>query len=72
MVLTVSYVGNQGHHILAVVPVNLGDPALGLNTPGCGPLGEDTTYTTTTGQTIYGTRVGQTGGNTRRAELGLR
>jgi hypothetical protein len=62
MVLTVSYVGNQGHHILAVVPVNPGDPALCLNTPGCGPFGEDTTYTTTTAQTIYGTRVGQTGG----------
>jgi hypothetical protein len=60
--LTVSYVGNQGHHILAVIPVNPGNPALCLSTPGCRPFGEDTTYTTPTGQTIGGTRVGQTGG----------
>ena len=57
--LTVSYVGNQGHHVLAVASVNLGDPALCLSLPGCGPFGEDTTYTNATGQTIYGTRSGQ-------------
>jgi hypothetical protein len=60
--MTVSYVGNQGHHILAVASANLGNPALCLSTPGCGPFGEDTTYTTATGQTINGTRSGQTGG----------
>jgi hypothetical protein len=60
--MTVSYVGNQGHHILAVASANLGNPALCLNTPGCGPFGEDTTYTTATGQNINGTRSGQTGG----------
>jgi Carboxypeptidase regulatory-like domain len=60
--LTISYVGNQGHHVLTVVPVNPGNPALCLSIPGCGPFGEDTTYTTPTGQTIHGTRVGQTGG----------
>jgi hypothetical protein len=27
-VLTVSYVGNQGHHVLAVVSANPGNPAL--------------------------------------------
>ena len=57
--LTVSYVGNQGHRILAVEPVNLGDPALCLSLSGCGPFGEDTTYTSATGQTIHGTRTGQ-------------
>ena len=57
--LTVSYVGNQGHRILAVSSVNLGDPALCLSLPGCGPFGEDTTYTTATGQAIHGTRTGQ-------------
>ena len=57
--LTVSYVGNQGHHILAVASVNLGNPALCLSLPGCGPFGEDTTYTDANGQTIYGTRTGQ-------------
>jgi Carboxypeptidase regulatory-like domain len=57
--LTMSYVGNQGHRILAVVPVNLGNPALCLSLPGCGPFGEDATYTTAAGQTINGTRSGQ-------------
>jgi hypothetical protein len=59
--LTVSYVGNQGHHVPAVVPANLGNPAPCLSTPGCGPFGEDTTYTTSTGQIINGTRTGQVG-----------
>ena len=58
-VLTVSYVGNQGHHILAVVPANPGNPALCLSLSGCAPFGEDSNYTTSSGQTIYGTRVGQ-------------
>jgi carboxypeptidase family protein/TonB-dependent receptor-like protein len=57
--LTVSYVGNQGHHILALVSVNPGDPALCLSLSGCGPFGEDSTYTNNSGQTIRGTRVGQ-------------
>jgi hypothetical protein len=58
-VLTVSYVGNQGHHILAVIPVNTGNQTLCLSIPGCGPFGEDTTYTNRVGQTVQGTRVGQ-------------
>jgi len=57
--LTASYVGNQGHRILAVASVNLGNPALCLDLPGCGPFGEDSTYASPTGQTIYGTRSGQ-------------
>ena len=57
--LTMSYVGNQGHRILAVASVNPGDPALCLSLPGCGPFGEDTTYTTASGQTVHGTRTGQ-------------
>jgi hypothetical protein len=60
--LTVSYVGNQGHHVLAVVSANPGNPALCLSLPGCGPFGEDSNYTTATGQTVYGTRSGQNGG----------
>ncbi len=56
--LTVSYVGNQGHRILAVASVNLGNPALCLSlaSQGCGPFGEDNTYTSTSGAAIYGTR----------------
>jgi hypothetical protein len=57
--LTVSYVANQGHRVLAVGSVNLGNPGLCLSLPACGPFGEDTTYTNATGQTIYGTRTGQ-------------
>jgi hypothetical protein len=57
--LTVSYVGNQGHHILSLVSANLGNPGLCLSLPGCGPFGEDSTYTTAGGQTINGTRYGQ-------------
>jgi Carboxypeptidase regulatory-like domain/TonB dependent receptor len=60
--LTVSYVGNQGHRILALVSANPGDPALCLSLSGCGPFGEDSTYTNDAGQTINGTRVGQSGG----------
>ena len=57
--LTVSYVGNQGHHILALVSVNPGDPAPCLSLPGCGPFGEDSNYTNSAGKTVLGTRVGQ-------------
>jgi hypothetical protein len=57
--LTVSYVGNEGHHILALVSANPGDPALCLSLSGCGPFGEDSTYTNSAGQTVQGTRVGQ-------------
>jgi Carboxypeptidase regulatory-like domain len=62
--LTVSYVGNQGHRELALVPANPGNPALCLSlaSVGCGPFGEDTTYTTASGQIYNGTRVGQSGG----------
>jgi hypothetical protein len=61
-VLTVSYVGNQGHRVLAVVSANPGNPALCLSLPGCGPFGEDSNYTTSTGQTVFGTRSGQNAG----------
>jgi Carboxypeptidase regulatory-like domain len=57
--LTVSYVGNQGHHILTLVSSNLGNPALCLSLAGCGPFGEDSPYTNSAGQTVQGTRVGQ-------------
>ena len=61
VVLTTSYVGNQGHHILALVSANPGNPSLclQLQSAGCGPFGEDATYATSNGQTVRGTRVGQ-------------
>ncbi|MDE1178268.1 MAG: TonB-dependent receptor [Edaphobacter sp.] len=55
---TVSYVGNQGHHILMLLPTNPGDPALCLSLPGCGPFGEDAAYISTSGDQVQGTRRG--------------
>jgi hypothetical protein len=57
--LTVSYVGNQGHRQLTLVSANPGDAKLCLSLPGCGPFGEDGSYVNATGQTVQGTRVGQ-------------
>jgi hypothetical protein len=66
--LTVSYVGNQGHHLLAVVSTNPSNQALCLSlsqssevapgSPTCGPFAEDTVITSRTGQVYRGTRVG--------------
>jgi hypothetical protein len=66
--LTTSYVGNQGHHILALLPANPSDQALCLSlsqptevapgSPTCGPFGEDAVITSSTGQVYHGTRVG--------------
>ena len=65
-VLSASYAGTQGHHLLALVEANPGNPALCLQwmnpanlasgqTP-CGPFLEGNTYRTNSGQTIKGTR----------------
>jgi hypothetical protein len=66
--LTVSYAGNEGHHILVLVPANVGNPALCLSlskpsevAPGsstCGPFGEDAAYLSAAGKMYQGTRVG--------------
>ena len=66
VLLTMSYVGNQGHHILALLPTNVGNAALCLAlsqqsevAPGsstCGPYGEDGVYTSASGQVYQGTR----------------
>jgi hypothetical protein len=67
-VVSLSYVGSQAHHLLAVYSANPGNPALCLalsqpaavapGTPTCGPFGEDTRYTTPAGKLIPGTRSG--------------
>ena len=65
-VLSMNYVGTQGHRLLVLVEANPGDPALCLRlsnpanlaagqTP-CGPFGEDTVYTTPTHEIFHGTR----------------
>jgi len=43
--LTVSYAGNQGHHLLVLLPQNVGNPQQCLSLPGCGPFGEDAYHT---------------------------
>jgi hypothetical protein len=68
MLLTMSYVGNQGHHLLGLLPTNPGNQALCLSlsqpievapgSPTCGPFGEDAVITSAAGQVYHGTRVG--------------
>jgi hypothetical protein len=65
-VLSVNYVGTQGHRLLVITESNPGDPALCLTlsnpanlAPGqstCGPFGEDSQYISSSGQTFQGTR----------------
>jgi Carboxypeptidase regulatory-like domain len=66
VLVTVSYAGNQGHHILELLPTNVGDAALCLSlsqasevapdTSTCGPYGEDAMYQSAAGQAYKGTR----------------
>ncbi|MGA8272454.1 MAG: carboxypeptidase-like regulatory domain-containing protein [Candidatus Sulfotelmatobacter sp.] len=66
--LTMSYVGNQGHHILAVVSANPSDQALcfslsqpsevAVGSPTCGPFAEDAEITSSKGLVYHGTRIG--------------
>lgn len=56
--LTISYVGNQGHHLLVLQPTNVGNPALCLSLVTCGPFGEDAAYTSAAGKVYQGTRTG--------------
>lgn len=64
--LTVSYVGTQGHRLLSSKSANPGDPNLCLSvsqpsqvlpgTPTCGPNGENGIYTRADGSLVIGTR----------------
>jgi len=64
--LTASYVGTQGHHLLSSLEANPGSPALCLSvsnltqvmpgTPTCGPNGENGVYFPVAGGTINSTR----------------
>lgn len=65
---SVSYVGSQAHHLLLVYSANPGNPGLCLalsqpsqvapGSPTCGPFGEETVYTSASGQVYNGTRQG--------------
>ena len=64
--ISVSYVGTQGHRLLSDVESNPGNPALCLSanlpaqvqpgSPTCGPNGENGVYTLANGHVINGTR----------------
>jgi hypothetical protein len=64
--LSLSYVGNQAHHLLVLEAANPGNPALclSLSQPSevatgsatCGPFGESSQYTSASGNVINGTR----------------
>jgi len=83
LLLTMSYVGNEGHHLLVLIPTNPSIPALCLSlsqpsevapgSPTCGPFGEDAVITSSTGQVYHGTRVGlgpNYGENTTQQTIG--
>jgi len=65
-VVTTSYVGSVGRHLLTFEESNPGNQALCLflsnpanvapNSPTCGPFGESTVFTLANGQTVNGTR----------------
>jgi hypothetical protein len=64
--LSLAYVGTQGHHLLSAQEANLGNPALCLSvnqpnqvapgSPTCGPSRESQVFTTAGGTVIEGTR----------------
>ncbi|HYZ86254.1 MAG TPA: hypothetical protein VE621_17715, partial [Bryobacteraceae bacterium] len=65
-VLTLAYVGTQGHRLISQYDANPGDPALCLSlmgsgvapgTPECGPHGQQATYTRPDGTIVEGTRT---------------
>jgi hypothetical protein len=82
-VLSVNYVGTQGHRLLVLEEANPGNPSLCLflsnpanlasgQTP-CGPFGEDSPYVTDTGVVYNGTRgpLGSNfGSNANQATIG--
>ena len=59
-VITVSYIGTQGHHLLTLLSANPSNPALCLRvsrsvasgSASCGPFAETGTFTTVSGQTV--------------------
>jgi hypothetical protein len=67
MILTLNYTGSEGHHLIALLPANPGNPALCLGlsqtsevapgSPTCGPFGENEVYTESNGTVVNGTRA---------------
>jgi len=73
-VLTLSYVGTEGHRLIAQTEANPGDPALceqlAAQGAGCGPNAEQNTFTVGA-NTIYGTRDRLLNPNTCDGTTGL-
>jgi len=65
-ILTLGYVGNEGHHLLGLTEANPGNAQICLSvsqlsqvapgSPVCGPGSEDQIFTKTDGTMVYGTR----------------
>jgi len=56
-IISVSYVGTQGHRLLATVEANHSNPTLCASLPGCGPSNEDSgPFTSATGALVYSVR----------------
>lgn len=56
-ILSASYVGTQGHRLLATMEANPSNPTLCLSLPGCGPNAEDAgPFTSSTGALVYSVR----------------
>ena len=65
-ILTLGYVGSEGHHLLGLQEANPGNQQLCLSlsqpsevapgSPTCGPFQENDIFTTAAGQPVYGTR----------------
>jgi hypothetical protein len=57
--LTLSYVGTQGHHLLLAISANPGNPALCLQlaAAGCGPGGENNIYVLPNNSFVLSTRA---------------
>ncbi len=62
-VLTLAFVGTQGHQLISQYDANPGNAALCMQlnalgaTPSCGPFGESNLYTLPNGTTVNGTRT---------------
>lgn len=66
-VFTASYIGSEGHHLLALLPASPGNPALCLSlsqpnqvapgSPTCGPLAENLVFTRPDRTVVNGTRA---------------
>jgi hypothetical protein len=44
LLISIAYVGSQGHHLLATYDLNPGIPSTCKSIAGCGPFGEDSAY----------------------------